>query len=80
MHRSTGGNRFISHDADCGDLARAIERGLLELRDWAADTGRVFDAGAISVETKRIPSGAISVTVTGDLIDPTTTEPEGGER
>ena len=65
--RGTGGNRFIPGDASLAVLAETIHQGLIELREWARDTDREFDPGAISVETTRIPSGAISVSVTGDL-------------
>lgn len=65
--RGTGGNRFIAGDADLTDLMRAIHEGLHQLREWADDTGRHLDVGAITIDTKRIPSGRISVSVTGDL-------------
>jgi hypothetical protein len=65
--RGTGGNRFIAADSDRTMLLAAIDRGLFELEDWAKDIGRTFDAGAITVETRRIAGGTISVTVTGDL-------------
>jgi hypothetical protein len=51
-------------------LAAAIARGLTELEDWGRDVGRAFDPGAITVETKRIANGLISVSVTGDLRNP----------
>jgi hypothetical protein len=68
--RGTGGNRFIAADSDRTMLAAAIARGLTELEDWGRDVGRAFDPGAITVETKRIANGLISVSVTGDLRNP----------
>lgn len=65
--RGTGGNRFIAGDADLRALEIAIHEGLGSLLDWADATGRRVDIGAISVDTRRIPSGKISVSVTGDL-------------
>jgi hypothetical protein len=73
--RGTGGNRFIAPDAEIPDLMRVIHEGLYELHDWASETGRGFDLAAVTVETVRIPSGRISVTVSADL-----TAPEEGER
>ena len=66
--RGTGGNRFIPADATVVDLERAITRGLADLIGWADETGRVFDPGAVTVETKRTCSGGISVHVDADLI------------
>lgn len=58
-------------DAGIPDLMRVIHEGLYELRDWATRTGGTFDLAAITVDTTRIPSGLISVTVSADLT-PTT--------
>lgn len=65
--RGTGGNRFISGDSDRTMLVAAVQRGLDDLHAWAEETGQRLDVGAISVTTIRIRSGAISVSVTGDL-------------
>lgn len=65
--RSTGGNRFIPGDSDRTALVSAVSRGLHDLHAWAETTDRAVDVGAITITTKRIPSGAISVSVTGDL-------------
>ena len=67
MRRSSGGNRFIESDSTRPNLLGAIERGLDDLEAWAKDTGREVDYGAISINAERIPSGRISVSVTGDL-------------
>lgn len=65
--RGTGGNRFILGDSDRTALVVAVQQGLFDLHEYAAATGRSVDVGAITVTTRRIPSGAISVSVTGDL-------------
>jgi hypothetical protein len=65
--RGTGGNRFMDDEAGVPGLVRLIHEGLYELRDWADDTGRSFDLAEITIETTRIPSGRISVTVSADL-------------
>jgi alpha-D-ribose 1-methylphosphonate 5-triphosphate synthase subunit PhnG len=67
--RGTGGNRFIPADATQMDLLRAVIDGLADLKSWADGTGRTLDLGAITVDTKRISNGRISVTVTADLKD-----------
>jgi hypothetical protein len=67
VHRGTGGNRFIESDAGIPDLMRVIHEGLYELRDWAAETEGTFDLAKVTVDTRRIPSGRISVTVSADL-------------
>lgn len=68
MRRSTGGNRFIPADATSGDLLSSINDQLGDLREWAEITSRVFDLGQISIDTRRIPNGTISVTVEADLL------------
>lgn len=65
--RSTGGNRFIEPDAGRGDLMRTINDQLGDLHEWAQDSGRMLDLAEITISTKRIPSGLISVSVTADL-------------
>lgn len=65
--RRTGGNRFIEPDATSADLMRSINDQLGDLREWARDTGQVLDLGEITISTKRIPSGRISVSVTANL-------------
>lgn len=67
MKRGTGGNRFIEADATSADLMRSINDQLGDLREWAEEVGRVFDIGAVSIDTKRIANGRISVTVEADL-------------
>lgn len=67
LDRSTGGNRFIRGDATTAELADAIEAGLLDLAVYALNTDRRLDPGAVTVTTRRVPSGLISVSVTGDL-------------
>lgn len=65
--RGTGGNRFIPHDATSGDLLKSINDQLGDLREWADDTGTVFDIAEVTIFTHRIPSGQISVCVTADM-------------
>lgn len=65
--RGTGGNRFIPSDATRADLMQSINDQLGDLHEWAAETGRVFDLAELSIYTKRIPSGLISVSVEADL-------------
>ena len=65
--RGTGGNRFIPADATRADLMRSINDQLGDLHEWANETGRVFDLAEVSIYTKRIPSGLISVSVEADL-------------
>ena len=67
--RGTGGNQFIESDATAADLLRTINDQLGDLREWAEDTGRGLDLAEITISTKRIPSGRISVSVTADLMD-----------
>ncbi len=70
--RGTGGNRFIGTDPTTADLMRSINDQLGDLREWAADTGRVFDLAEVTISTRRIPSGVVSVSVMADLgADPT---------
>lgn len=69
--RGTGGNRFIPADAGLLDLRVAIEHGLGDLMAYANRTGRSIDYGALTVETRRIRDGRISVSVTGDLANAT---------
>lgn len=70
--RGTGGNRFIPSDATRGDLMASINDQLGDLQEWADETDRVFDIAEISIATKRIPSGRISVSVEADLAPRTT--------
>lgn len=49
------------------DLHTEIDRALEDLARYATVTGRTLDLGAITVDTKRIPDGRISVSVTADL-------------
>lgn len=67
--RGTGGNHFIGPDATRGDLLKTINDQLGDLQEWADQTGRVFDLAEVTISTKRIPSGSISVSVTADLAD-----------
>lgn len=68
--RGTGGNRFIESDATCADLMRSINDQLGDLREWATETGRVFDIAELTISTQRISSGRISVNVSADLSAP----------
>lgn len=65
--RGTGGNRFIPADATRADLMRTINDQLGDLHEWAAQTDQAFDLAEVTISTKRIPSGLISVSVTADL-------------
>jgi hypothetical protein len=65
--RGTGGNRFINSDAELPDLMRVIHEGLYELAEY--DASRPLDIAEITIVTRRIPSGRISVEVTADLGD-----------
>lgn len=65
--RGTGGNRFIEADATCADLLRSINDQLGDLREWAEWSDRTLDIGEITISTKRISNGRISVSVTADL-------------
>lgn len=67
MMRGTGGNRFIPADATCADLMRSINDQLGDLREWVEGTDRFLDLAEVTISTKRIPSGVISVSVTADL-------------
>ena len=76
--RGTGGNRFIGNNPNRADLLRSINDQLGDLHEWAADTGRVLDLAEVTISTKRIPSGNVSVSVTADLSDdPTRVFPSG---
>lgn len=76
--RGTGGNRFIGADPTRADLLRSINDQLGDLHEWAADTGRVLDLAEVTISTKRIPSGNVSVSVTADLADDSTRPPSPG--
>lgn len=65
--RGTGGNRFIPADATSADLMRSINDQLGDLREWVEGTDRFLDLAEVTISTKRIPSGLISVSVTADL-------------
>lgn len=65
--RGTGGNRFIEADATRADLMRSINDQLGDLHEYATETGRAFDLGEVTIETRRISTGRISVSVTADL-------------
>jgi hypothetical protein len=65
--RGTGGNLFIRSDATTGDLLKSINDQLGDIRQHAAETGRVLDVAEITISTKRVPSGLISVNVSADL-------------
>lgn len=68
--RGTGGNQFLPDDTASNDveaLLAEIRAGLERLHGYALATHRDIDIAAITIETKRIPSGSISVSVTGDL-------------
>lgn len=65
--RGTGGNRFIESDANRADLMRSINDQLGDLYEWAGETGRVLDLAEVTISTRRIANGRISVSVTADL-------------
>lgn len=65
--RGTGGNRFIPPDATRADLLRTINDQLGDLYEYATETHRTLDIAEITISTRRIPSGYISVSVTADL-------------
>lgn len=67
--RGTGGNRFIAPDATSADLLRSINDQLGDLREYAAQTGRVLDVAEVTISTRRVRSGQISVKVTADLAE-----------
>lgn len=77
--RGTGGNRFVEPDATRGDLMRSINDQLGDLHEYAVETGRVLDLAEVTISTKRIPSGRISVSVTADLASSSTSAEQGGE-
>lgn len=65
--RGTGGNRFIEADSSAGDLLASINDQLGDLREWASWSGRVLDLAEVTISTRRIANGRISVSVTADL-------------
>ena len=65
--RGTGGNRFIPADATRADLMRSINDQLGDLQEYADETARSFDLAEVTIYTRRIPSGLISVSVEADL-------------
>ena len=65
--RGSGGNQFIEADATRGDLLKTINDQLGDLHEYAAQTGRSLDLAEVTISTRRIPNGRISVTVTADL-------------
>jgi hypothetical protein len=73
MERGTGGNRFIDADAGIPELMRVIHEGLYELAEYDAD--RPLDIAEVTITTKRIPSGRISVEVAADLTTPAPLSP-----
>lgn len=74
--RGTGGNRFIPADATAADLLGSINDQLGDLREWVDGTDRHLDLGEVTISTRRIKGGLISVSVTADLA---TTDAEGAE-
>lgn len=69
--RGTGGNRFLPADATRGDLLASINDQLGDLHEWATDMGQTVDLAELTISTRRIPNGRISVSVTADLPRPT---------
>ena len=67
--RETGGNQFIDADATRADLVQTITAQLRHLHEYAAETGRALDLAEVTISTKRIPNGRISVSVTADLAE-----------
>ena len=77
--RGTGGNRFIGPNPTRRDLLTSINDQLGDLQEWANETGRLLDLAEVTINTKRIKSGNISVSVTADLApDPTYVIPPAG--
>ena len=46
--RSTGGNRFIAHDATRDVFLGAVRDGLRDLERFAGETGRGLDLGQVT--------------------------------
>ncbi len=68
MHRNTGGNTFIPENADRDHFMKAIEYGLDSLERWCEGEEHLnLDLGRVTIDTKRISDGRISVSVEADL-------------
>lgn len=74
LRRGTGGNRFVEADANIIELLLCARDQLQEIETYALETGRHLDLAAVTIDTRRIKSGRISVEVTADL----PAEPSGG--
>lgn len=72
----TGNYQIIPADSGINALTAQIKKQLLDLSNYAWETGREFDPAAIRVETKRITSGRIGVNVEADLVAPPPTTDE----
>lgn len=67
MTRGCGGNQFVEGDANMMEVLLCIRDQLQFIEKYAEEDGRKFDLAEITVTTKRIPSGRISVNVEADL-------------
>jgi hypothetical protein len=65
VKRSTGGNRILAADSGIEEIALSVKRQLAEIRDY--DPERDIDFGTVVVETRRVKSGLLSVSVEADL-------------
>lgn len=82
MDRGTGGNQFMEADAGIPELMHVIHEGLHELVDWCeGDDDLEFDIAKVTINTERVPSGKVSVTVSADLLKEGKRKPfeSGGE-
>jgi hypothetical protein len=69
MRRSTGGNRILAADSGIEEIPLSVKRQLAEIRDY--DPERDIDFGTVVVETRRVKSGLLSVSVEADLLPST---------
>jgi len=68
MIRTTGGNQFVAHDAGVIEILLCARDQLQTIEQYAKETGQTLDLAQITIHTRRIPSGKISVGVEADLI------------
>lgn len=64
--RGTGGNQFIPGTATKAEVLAQAWKQLDHLEAVAATSGRMFDVGRMTIDTKRV-GDRISVTVEADL-------------
>jgi hypothetical protein len=65
--RGTGGNQFIRADANTFDLLMSIRDQLAHMRAVAEESGRYLDVGEVTISTRRIKDGRVSVSLSADL-------------